>query len=1282
MLSATAADPKSGEVLTSDEALLLYSSFDGQADATFARGDAKASHPIPPEFEPGVRGQALLVGAPVENSAARNCYYSPEGNLHLDSGSVSFWVKPLDWDASTPKNNTLFHTFAGRNYFMIYKSSGEEELRFIRGAEGTYSKVNYHFGNWQTGQWQHVSATWSSNEVKLYINGRMVCVRQVRHDLESPAPVLPLSVGPGNAWKNAFAGASLIDEFRIHSRPLTQREVIELYERDADRADRDAGLITIGEKTPTLDGEFGDAEYSFIGSGFSNVETGMLSLRQSRYGLSYDRENFYFALQSDLAPGASVDHEEAALSVRPGGIEEPQHHFLFSPDGGIRHRREDGTETILPADLFRSRVADGIWTLEAAIPISQLTGAPSVAAGADWRINLTRLFSDPPVLTSAAPVAGNPAALGNLMKLALRSGAPSIRIASLYDLENYRSSANVNVTPTDPEVTIEWITTTDTTEKYGLQSHSHTLFGEGRARPFRAPQPPQPPILLQEFALNDVWIDEVRGGDRARLYQAEFLYEEQLPMKTLFFYTQDRSRLHVSAKRRSEGKIRVRFLRPDGTLAWSDSRDIPDEATYFSATFPLDFEQLSPGEYAVRVDHIAADGTATETWQQAYQVPGPDSPMLREYVDEEDGTVPAPWTPVETNGNTVETWGKQYDFNDGFLFASLKSQGEEVLAGPARLRLNGQPLDPKNPTAPEFISSDAMAASFARMTDLGAIQVSSEITTHFDGYCEVEMTLSPAPESVAVTTLSLDIPLRAEVASLVCDNKISDVDGSKSGAVGDYWNQDLADNPFFWVGNDRIGFNWLAPSLETWRFKEAAKNVEIIREGEIATVRLNLIDHPVALSEPLTIRFGFTLTPTRPLNRGILRQRVGKDWEKWVQPWKYFGVPDYETADRELIRSRSAHVDEIFVYMGEYAAPFSPEYPHWEEEWRLLLPRENFNYGEWYNRGVYSNEKLRDKFSYVVSCINSPSLRNYILHKRHGFFEKARVPLTPKAINYYFDTGIGTTLCHNEHHGCRPWTDAAGTPHGRLRIDEYRKIVLDTYRMIRRTGPDAKIMSHYGWLRVMPMAHFSDIILGGEGVENQIAIAGNYYDLLTPEKFRATFSPNIYGCKTVFLNMLARAAKRSPEKIVRFPDDPEAQRATRHCYGYCVTHDVDMWDGHKETAAVREAIWKAQDQLGWDTDVRFHPYWDKESPVRLTAPDSDRILASAYSREGGLMLAVLNDTDEVQSVSLKLDLEALGVTPGLSGRDAFETDREFVLADTWENDIPAREFRLIIWPRR
>jgi len=145
-------------------------------------------------------------------------------------------------------------------------------------------------------------------------------------------------------------------------------------------------------------------------------------------------------------------------------------------------------------------------------------------------------------------------------------------------------------------------------------------------------------------------------------------------------------------------------------------------------------------------------------------------------------------------------------------------------------------------------------------------------------------------------------------------------------------------------------------------------------------------------------------------------------------------------------------------------------------------------------------------------------------------------------------------------------------------------------------------------------------------------------------------------------------------------DDPQTRRALLHLLGYLMVHDVDGWWAylHKYRAAI-ETLWATQDALGWDEHVTFHPYWREDGAIARLAPDSTRVLASAYTREGKLLLAVLNDTDQPQDVSLALDLDRLGVAAGMHGADVWEPGKDYELASRWQDVIPPRGFRLVLW---
>jgi hypothetical protein len=135
-----------------------------------------------------------------------------------------------------------------------------------------------------------------------------------------------------------------------------------------------------------------------------------------------------------------------------------------------------------------------------------------------------------------------------------------------------------------------------------------------------------------------------------------------------------------------------------------------------------------------------------------------------------------------------------------------------------------------------------------------------------------------------------------------------------------------------------------------------------------------------------------------------------------------------------------------------------------------------------------------------------------------------------------------------------------------------------------------------------------------------------------------------------------------------------------HFMGYLVVHDVDGWwyGWQRAYPSMVETLWKTQDRIGWDENVTFHPYW-KQDAVKLVSPKSNRIMASAYTRNGKMLLAVLNDTDQEQNIKLELDLKKLGMSASSQGHDVWQTNKNYVLSQTWEDIVPARGFRMILW---
>lgn len=230
----------------------FYAPYDGSFDAAQAAGSGKATVEGSLQFVEGIRGQGILVGAP-----KTGLKYAADRHFNLDAGSVSIWVKPIDWadsdsamrfffgineaPAQTQADGGtflwLYHFFGSSNYFLAWDSRGYPRLASMNPKVCPSA--------FAPGKWTHLVGTWNGDELRMYINGqfqnssRMTTGRVLRSVGEF------FTVGDPNRANKAD---TVLDELRLFNRALTAPEVAALHEFRLDAA-ADRQEITVVQLT-------------------------------------------------------------------------------------------------------------------------------------------------------------------------------------------------------------------------------------------------------------------------------------------------------------------------------------------------------------------------------------------------------------------------------------------------------------------------------------------------------------------------------------------------------------------------------------------------------------------------------------------------------------------------------------------------------------------------------------------------------------------------------------------------------------------------------------------------------------------------------------------------------------------------------------------------------------------------------------------------------------------------------------------------------------------------
>ncbi len=578
--------------------------------------------------------------------------------------------------------------------------------------------------------------------------------------------------------------------------------------------------------------------------------------------------------------------------------------------------------------------------------------------------------------------------------------------------------------------------------------------------------------------------------------------------------------------------------------------------------------------------------------------------------------VPKPWTPIRVEGANVATLTQQYTFAQNGMLRSARVADHELLASPVSLsmRTEQSPIRASGKRLWQEEHSDQV--SF--VVPLKADDAKGELraTTEFDGMIRYDLKLAPSTVDTRLTRLVLEIPLRADAATLKYPYRGPyqkwDVLDLPAEVKDDYADAFM---PHIWVGNDDRGLAWFAPSDE--QFEPASRNkvIELVRRGNAVVLRVNMVTFPRRLTVPITITFGLQATPARPLpianwtaygfssTTATPRKNVTTGYTTGAEYHVLVGVP-YPAKDPDRARRyvKAVHRDPT-RYALVYATSngmggAAPQFRFFEQEWKNPIVCDTWSLG---GRGQY----------HWGTCPTVTTLRDFFLWS------------TAKAIDAYGIDGLyydyATVMrADNPAAGCGYERDGKRYPTWPIFADrELRKRVYQLF--MEKRGRAAFVFHNYSKM-IAPIASFCTVHLDGESYQRRTGCIGprvttDYTKLLSLARVRAMFGTQ-FGTVPYLLPKLAGQKADY--------GTPWIKKATRTLAALMLPHGVPIWGFYCDVDELN-LYTAAQDRFGIGAS-HFTPYYKLAGELAL-APSSAKMLVSYWRKPGAALIVVSNLAD-------------------------------------------------------
>ena len=702
--------------------------------------------------------------------------------------------------------------------------------------------------------------------------------------------------------------------------------------------------------------------------------------------------------------------------------------------------------------------------------------------------------------------------------------------------------------------------------------------------------------------------------------------------------------------------IELRDARGNTSL-WKNTSEVDLAAGRTVVEVPV--SERAAGTYVIRCVLSGAGGEPKAETQVPFTLAERPAWWGNQYgIAERDDAVPEPWTPIERTPQGFRVWNRDVRLGRHLMPEQIRAGQTYMLARPATLAIE---LDrPIRWSAPQCVTERKTYVDYCQA--FNGTDLAGELKLHceFDGFMRYTLRIE-ARRRVELRSLVLEVPLRPALTTHYHHGALGTPPSYAQIKVRKGYGVLPADGlrlPFtdeIWLGNDEMGFEWVAESDQWWSPEKTKETVVVERTAAATVLRVNIVTKPRAIARRVKYEWALLPTPMKPMNREFLHDlflaQSGFSMDETATRLSDM-VPKYLDAMKEAgvnAFCQWAWRGERSVWNPDFGAPGYRPTPenrvrakalkraigmaHARGIKRVIVYAIWSCFADWPDVGAFWREQARyplvPSFKGYLYCPQQPFADWYVATLRRTIEEVG-------IDGVYLDSSPSPHLCANLHHGCG-YVDEQGRLHGTYPVFATRELHKRIYYLfhgeLKRGG---LIYAHNSPFIFGVVESFVDVHHCGEGssLRLQWLISKFYgYPFGLPVTFTRWNNP-VYPETRMrswrFVLQCDSTIKAHPAYVIkRFP-------------GYRRPGREYFVRGYADKSIVVYKVWQAMKAFPWQ-GARWVPYWKAEPYARTGV---DMVVPCLHVNPGKAALVVVSSfRDQPTTCTLWLNWRLLGFDP-------------------------------------